>query len=488
MGKARWAAGMACVVVLGAGIGTSTSVRADRPAEKLSAESPADARTGTKVTPPSGYSLGQGGPDRLHPVDPAALPLPARSPQAPAPTAQGIGARLAPLLRDPALGGRVGVVVVDGSNGSTVYADRGTVPLTPASATKLITAAAVTSVVPAGTTLDTRVVRGRAPHQIVLVAGGDTLLAPGAGSPDKIAGRAGLADLADQVAQTLRSTPDGQQTPVTLAVDEGSLAGPRIDPSWDPGDVRSGYAGAVTPLNLTTYRPREGGPAGPADPTLATATALKAALTNRGITVTGPITRTAAATDAEQLGLVRSAPVTEQLALALTESDNTLTAALARIGAVKAGVSPTFSAVAEWITRRMGELGLPAEGLRVVDASGLAAGTTATAATMAATVARGTTGASPELSRVIAGLPVAGLTGTLAARFAGPESRNGVGLVRAKTGTLTGVSSLAGTVVDADGRLLVFATLADKVPASGTQEARAALDRIAAALADCGCR
>jgi D-alanyl-D-alanine carboxypeptidase/D-alanyl-D-alanine-endopeptidase (penicillin-binding protein 4) len=58
-------------------------------------------------------------------------------------------------------------------------------------------------------------------------------------------------------------------------------------------------------------------------------------------------------------------------------------------------------------------------------------------------------------------------------------------VVRAKTGTLIGVSSLAGTVVDADGRLLVFAAMADDVRSTGA--ARLALDKLATRLARCGC-
>ena len=54
------------------------------------------------------------------------------------------------------------------------------------------------------------------------------------------------------------------------------------------------------------------------------------------------------------------------------------------------------------------------------------------------------------------------------------------GAVRAKTGSLTGVSALAGVLTDADGRQLVFAFVADQAPSeAGT---RTAIDDLAAAL------
>jgi serine-type D-Ala-D-Ala carboxypeptidase/endopeptidase (penicillin-binding protein 4) len=58
--------------------------------------------------------------------------------------------------------------------------------------------------------------------------------------------------------------------------------------------------------------------------------------------------------------------------------------------------------------------------------------------------------------------------------------------VRAKTGTLAGVNALAGTVTDADGRLLIFAFVTDR--AVDTHTTQHALDRLAADLAGCGCR
>ncbi len=78
------------------------------------------------------------------------------------------------------------------------------------------------------------------------------------------------------------------------------------------------------------------------------------------------------------------------------------------------------------------------------------------------------------------GLPVAGFTGSLETRFedAAPQGR---GRVRAKTGTLTGVSALAGVATDLDGNPMVFVLMADRVALEDTLDAREALDALAAA-------
>jgi D-alanyl-D-alanine carboxypeptidase/D-alanyl-D-alanine-endopeptidase (penicillin-binding protein 4) len=83
-------------------------------------------------------------------------------------------------------------------------------------------------------------------------------------------------------------------------------------------------------------------------------------------------------------------------------------------------------------------------------------------------------------------MPVAGFTGSLTYRFAeGPALARG--LVRAKTGTLTGVHALAGIAVGRDGEPMAFVLAADKVRPEDTLDARDALDRAAAALAACRC-
>jgi D-alanyl-D-alanine carboxypeptidase/D-alanyl-D-alanine-endopeptidase (penicillin-binding protein 4) len=79
----------------------------------------------------------------------------------------------------------------------------------------------------------------------------------------------------------------------------------------------------------------------------------------------------------------------------------------------------------------------------------------------------------PEL---LAGLPIAALDGTLARR-----TREARGRVRAKTGSLDGVTSLAGFAHTARGRDLVFAVIVNG-PRHGDAAASDALDAFAAAL------
>ena len=131
-------------------------------------------------------------------------------------------------------------------------------------------------------------------------------------------------------------------------------------------------------------------------------------------------------------------------------------------------------------------LGIPTAGARLVGGSGLGADSKIPASTLTGVLRVAASDRHPELRRLLTGLPVAGASGTLAERFATGGLRVAAGVVRAKTGTLNGVHALAGTVVDADGRLLVFAVLADKAPKP--EPALKVVDSMAATLAGCGCR
>ena len=89
----------------------------------------------------------------------------------------GVQAAVAAALRDPALGGRLAVSVVDAATGDAVYERAADVPLLPASTAKIATAVAALTACRADLRLTTRVVAGAAPGDVVLVGGGDPTLA-----------------------------------------------------------------------------------------------------------------------------------------------------------------------------------------------------------------------------------------------------------------------------------------------------------------------
>jgi len=164
------------------------------------------------------------------------------------------------------------------------------------------------------------------------------------------------------------------------------------------------------------------------------------------------------------------------------DGDNALAEALFRLTAIARGRPGSFAAGTKTVTEVLGELGVPTDGLDLRDGSGLARSSAIAPVTLARLlqVAAGT--AHPVLRTLLTSLPVAGFSGTLAFRYTRPPSGAGAGLVRAKTGTLTGVSTLAG-LTQQSGRTLLFVVMSDHVPMGGTIAAREALDRFAATVA-----
>lgn len=419
---------------------------------------------------------------------PSAQPLEPAGATAPIPSRAALRSVLAGALRDPALGRSLGVVVRDAYTGEPLLEVDPDRPRIPASTAKLLTALAVGVTLDPHAVLPTRVVQGASPDEIVLVAGGDTMLAPGRGSRTAVEGRAGLADLATQVAASLQTA--GVST-VRLRLDTTYAAGPRYPSTWNMADVSAGYTQGIAMLGLAGQRPKPFRPS-PADPEARVAQVFAAALGRLGVSATLMPERTwrqAASAGAAELGRVESAPVGDLLALALDDSDNALTEGLARQASVKAGGAATFPAAAAFVRRTVAGLGVDLAGASLKDTSGLSRGQLVPARVLADVLQLGTEGTVPAMQDTVAQLPVAGLDGTLYDRFRSARSRPAAGIARAKTGTLTGASGVVGTLVDRDGRVLSYVVLADQIPASiGTLGARAALDRFVAALATCGCR
>jgi D-alanyl-D-alanine carboxypeptidase/D-alanyl-D-alanine-endopeptidase (penicillin-binding protein 4) len=437
--------------------------------------------TPARPAAPAGTAAAAGDPSTSGwpPTTPAAAVLGAPNPDAPLPSPAVLSGRLTTVLGRLGAGGAG--QVVDVATGRVLFSRGAASPRTPASTTKLLTAVSVLTGLGPAARLTTKVVSAL-PGQIVLVGGGDIRLSSGVGSSTAVYGHAGLDTLAAQTATALKAA--GTQR-VSLGFDDSLFSGPSLSPHWVPSDSASGMVGPVTALGLNAKAAVDGVRA-PADPSLVTAVAFAGDLTRLGISVTGIPHRVRAAAGASVLGSVQSASIGELLDYTLTVSDNTEAEVLARLGAVAAGRPGSFTGAAEQNVAAAAALHVPVTGVRLYDGSGLARADLIPPQTLTWLVATAAGTAHPALRSLFAGLPIAGLTGTLTPRFADPTTRVGAGIVRAKTGTLAGVNTLAGTTLDADGRLLAFAFMASH-PTATSAPGRQQVDRAAAVVTACGC-
>ena len=414
---------------------------------------------------------------RLPDVEPAGPVLAALSSEAPAPEAAVLAGELAPLLAAPALGAGVEARVVDVASGEVLLDQGSENPSTPASTAKLLTAVAALTTLGPDTTLETTVVAGAAPGEVVLVGGGDPTLSrtvPSLTYP-------GAPTVADLAAQVRSSLPPGTEV-TRVVVDSSLFDGPLTAAGWGPGDAPSAYAAPVTATAVDGARVRSGDLPRSGAPGTDAGTALAVALGVPGM----PVVLGEAPQGAQTLGTVRSAPVARLVEQALSQSDNLLTESLARHVALARDLPATFEGAAEAVTDALAGAGLDVTGVSLADGSGLSATDRVPVALLTELLSGAADGTLPGTSPVLSGLPVAGYDGTLFDR-GDEDPETAPGAVRAKTGTLLGVHGLAGTVVTAEGRLLVFAVVADGAPANG-EAAEAALDDVASALAACGCR
>ncbi|MFF4265087.1 D-alanyl-D-alanine carboxypeptidase/D-alanyl-D-alanine-endopeptidase [Streptomyces virginiae] len=387
-------------------------------------------------------------------------------------SAAGLGAALKPLLADPALGTVRTASVVDTATGQVLYESGARDAMTPASTVKIVTAAAVLAALGPEHRIRTTVTPGATPGQIVLVGGGDPSLTAKKKSP---AGSGGsLVALAGDTAQALKAA--GTDT-VTLGYDDSLYTGPVRHPIGGNPNIAP-----VTALTADEGRPDDStsGPVDRAeDPSRDAARAFRTLLADRGIKVTGEPAKAKAAAGVQPLAVTLSTPIAGLVERMLTNSDNDIAEALARQTALASGRPASFEGAEKAVTDRITALGIDTAGSRFADGSGLGRADKVSAGLLTGLLTKAADPRSPELRPVLTGLPVAGFTGTLKARNSGGSPA--AGLLRAKTGTLTGVNSLSGTVVDSSGRLLAFAFLTANSP--GAEGAEKALDKLAAAVA-----
>ncbi|WP_337823808.1 D-alanyl-D-alanine carboxypeptidase/D-alanyl-D-alanine endopeptidase [Amycolatopsis sp. A1MSW2902] len=397
------------------------------------------------------------------------------------PSANGVAAKLSGPAGAAALSQLSGSVI-DPANGTVLWDHASNTPLTPASTTKILTVAAALLAMEPTKRISTKIVQGAQPGTVVIVGGGDpslTALPVGTDSP-LYPGAAHVDDLVNQVKKA-----GGDVKKVQL--DASAFSGPNTAPGWEPGDAPSLYGAPIVPAMT------DGGRGNPkVDETMRSGnpgTALTQLVADKlGASPAGPAK---APEGAKVLGEVQSAPLPDLAYALLQISDNVLADSLGRQVAMATGGEASFAGASAAVKKVLADHGFDVNGLQLFDTSGLSNQNKVPARLLAQVLAAaagpdGKDPNTPKLRPLLAGLPVAGSPeGTLHGRYHSGETQGGKGWVRAKTGTLTGVNTLAGYVLDSDNRVLAFAFMSN---GSEKNSGQAALDVLATALRGCGCK
>lgn len=412
-------------------------------------------------------------------ADPVAEPAPA-----PAVAPRAVRRALSTLVRDKRFGSRLAVEVTDLSrkgNGSVFT--RGAEMFTPASTMKLLTTTAALATLGPERRFSTTVVTGRRPGSIVLVGGGDPLLTrfPDP-DPNAYPLRADLRTLATATAEELR---DRGRTRVRLGYDTSLFTGPAVSPDWPASYLREEVVSRISPLWVDEGREGDELSQRSPDPAMAAARVFRTELGRRRVRVVGRLAPVTAPDGADRLARVQGAPLAQVVEHVLETSDNEAAEVLARQTAIRAGRPASFRGGAAAVRAALAEVGVDTSGDRILDGSGLSRDNRLSLSTLT-DVLRTASGPGADIRPVVASLPVAGFSGSLAYRFTTGDP-DGLGTVRAKTGTLTGVHGLAGVVTTKDGAVLTWVAVADRVEPADSLTVRNLLDRIGAALAGCVC-
>jgi D-alanyl-D-alanine carboxypeptidase/D-alanyl-D-alanine-endopeptidase (penicillin-binding protein 4) len=373
------------------------------------------------------------------------------------------------------------VRVVDASTGAVLLDRLSGEPMPPASTTKLLTATAAVTALGGNTQLVTSASVRHRPDAAGTIDG--DLAIVGAGDPtltrDHVTdGRASLQDLVDGIVSTGVKHITGR-----ILADTSLFAPETIDPGWDTGDVGGGSVAPVQSLELDGGRITPGPWITPrvTSPALSTATTVAAMLRAKGVGIGGGVVVAPAAKGSVALAEVRGLSIDGLVDRMLQQSDNDIAESLGRLVAISYGRTADATQAGAAVIAVVQGLGVPVTGVSLIDTSGLSQADRLTAQTLVGVLGLITAAGHPALWTVLRYLPLAGESGTLATRFRTGPALMGKGKVRAKTGAISGVTTLAGVAPTRSGRLLLF-SFALHTGLLSRAAAESELDQAAAAL------
>lgn len=319
--------------------------------------------------------------------------------------------------------------------GADMTSVRSNDPYTPGSTAKIITAAVALDVLGADTTFQTRVMATKnadgSVADLFVVGGGDPLLVRNeyvASEKYKTFNQTSLEALVDAIVATGVRSVAGRVVGVDTYFDAE-----RWVPEW-PSEFHFAEAGPLGAL-MVNDGAVVGQPMKPDDPALGAATEVVSLLAARGVTVVGGPAHDVLAPGAVDVTSVSSARLSAVVQEMMVNSDNnTAEILLKHIGLKSKGVGSTLAGL-QAVGEKLKDWGT---GSSVVlkDGSGLSSLDKVSCSDLQFLLDR-FEGTLPGL------LAVAGETGTLRETFVDSSLK---GLLRAKTGTLSGVKALAGYV------------------------------------------
>ncbi len=348
------------------------------------------------------------------------------------------------------------LLVTEGTR--VLFEQRADQPLVPASGMKLLTAAAAIDQLGADHRLRTEVVAVGAPSggvvdgDLWLVGGGDPVLGTVEWSASFLRQpqlTTSFEELADRVVEAGVTEVRGR-----VVGDESRYDRTRYVPTWPERYMAEHQIGPLSALSVNDgFAEWEPEPVPFADPPSGAAGVLTELLRQRGVVVAGEPAAGTAPAAATAVAGIDSPPVGELVGQMLRESDNGTAELLVKELGVRAGSGTTAEGTGVVISS-LGAMGLPTDGVRLRDGSGLDPANQVTCRLLHDLLAASDDGPIDE------GLPVAGASGTLTDRFVGtPVS----GRLRAKTGSLRGVASLSGFANTQGGFQLTFSSIVNGV-------------------------
>ncbi len=391
------------------------------------------------------------------------LPSLTTAAHAASPSDQRITTKLNARDAASALGRDMTGLVIDAGSGRILYQRDRNERQMPASNTKIVTAVNSLRSFGASHRFTTRVVASPTRTRVVIIGSGDPSLS--ASDVDLLAYRTARAVKARGVRR------------VQVRVDDSLFPAPTLAYGWNsnymPTDVSPVRALVVS--KHTRW-----------DTSIDAARYLAARLKARGVGVSS-VARARKGSSATTVATVQGNTVGTIVSYMLRESDNDHAEAMHRLVARKNGYATSWSGARAAQRAVLAGAGVRLGTSSLYDGSGLSRSGRISADVLVRAVRLVFDGKHPRLASLRSGsFPVAGRTGTLAARynrFTTSPSRCAAGKLSGKTGSLRGVISLSGFARGADGRVKLFSFLLNGVPSNLTT--RQAVDRLAATITGC---